>query len=247
MQPLSQSFCMFFKLNKAIFALLFFYCVATNVSVAETKSNAKEKNGEKNKVEKEINKNNDGKDNAFVGFMKTYIFPEKNPIFQDKKNELYISYYATFNTGEGEAYGVGRKHFERAVHSAQFHYAQPNKLLRVHGRLSVGVFTWHGVAGEYKHLYQAYGIEAIQEMIFGTPMLYLSAGIGPSFAMGKKGLVYGTSKGLTGFNFSSVVKIGHRFNCGAVIEIAYHHYSNGGVRAINQGLDMIGMSFGWVF
>ena len=183
----------------------------------------------------------------FSSFIKTYIFRDENPIFQKKMNEIYISYYASFNKGGGKEYGVGEKHFERAVHSAQLHYAQPNKLLRVHGRLSVGVFTWHGVTGEYRKLYRAYGIEAIQEMIFGHPMLYVSAGIGPSFALGNKGSQHGEDRGLTGFNFSSVVKIGHRFNSGAILEVAYHHYSNGGLGRTNKGLDMIGMSFGYAF
>jgi len=196
---------------------------------------------------KNTQKENKQEDSAVMSFVKTYIFPDKNPVFQNKRNELYVSYYITYNRGEGSEYGVGNKYFERAVHSAQFHYAQPDKLLRVHGRLSVGFFTWHGVKGEYRHLYKAYGIEAIQELIFGTPVLYLSAGIGPSFAMGEKGNKPGTGSGLTGFNFSSVIKIGHRFDCGAVLEVAYHHYSNGGVRIINQGLDMIGVSFGWTF
>lgn len=240
---------MFFKLNKAIFALLFFCCVATNVSIAETKSTSKEKNGEENKVEKEINKNDNSKDNAFVGFIKTYILPDKNPIFQDKKHELSISYLITFNPPNIAEYDyVSPGHFKRAVHSYQMHYSQPDKFLGLNGRLSVGVFTWYGVSGEYKHLYKAYGIELIQEFIFGTPMFYITAGIGPSYAGGKTGRMSNNRYvGLTAFNFSSVIKIGHRFDCGAVIEFAYHHYSNGSLGLVNQGLDMMGLSFGWVF
>ena len=185
-------------------------------------------------------------DNVYT-FFKKYVLTEKNPIFQDKNNEFYISYYASFNRGEGGDYGVGTKHFERFVHSAQLHYAQPNKLLRIHGRLSVGAYTWHGVAGEYRNLYKAYGIEVIQEVFFGTSDLYVSAGIGPSFAIGKKGALDGEDRGLTGFNFSSVIKIGHVFDCGMILELAYHHYSNGGLGRTNQGLDMIGVAVGYVF
>lgn len=190
---------------------------------------------------------NNKEPSKFSSFIKTYIFRDENPIFEKKMNEIYISYYASFNKGGGREYGVGEKHFERAVHSAQLHYAQPNRLLRVNGRLSVGFFTWHGVAGEYRKLYRAYGIEVIQEMTFGHPMLYVSAGIGPSFALGNKGSQHGEDRGLTGFNFSSVVKIGHRFDSGAILEIAYHHYSNGGLGKTNKGLDMIGMSVGYAF
>lgn len=179
---------------------------------------------------------------------KNIYFSRKKPIFQNKENEIYIPYYATFNKGEGKEYGVGEKHFKRAVHSYQMHYSQPDKFLGLNGRLSVGVFTWYGVSGEYKHLYKAYGIELIQEFIFGTPMFYITAGIGPSYAGGKTGRMSNNRYvGLTAFNFSSVIKIGHRFDCGAVIEFAYHHYSNGSLGLVNQGLDMMGLSFGWVF
>ena len=197
----------------------------------------------------EIKDNKKESTNAFMRFIDKYVLPEKNPIFQDKNNELYVSYYATFNKGNERIDGVGGGAFSRAVHSVQIHYAQPDKFFRVHGRLSVGLFSLFGVKGVYKDLYSAYGIEVIQEMIFGHPMLYVSAGIGPSFAMGKLGKTNDAiaKDGLTGFNFSSVVKIGHRFDCGAVVELAYHHYSNGGLGERNQGVDMIGASFGYVF
>ena len=195
----------------------------------------------------EIKDNKKESTNAFMRFIDKYVLPEKNPIFQDKEHEIYVSYYATFNNGNERIDGIGGGAFSRAVHSFAFHYSQPDKFFRVHGRLSLGGFALFGVKGVYKDLYSAYGIEVIQEMIFGHPMLYVSAGIGPSFMLGKMGKTTDDTDGLTGFNFSSVVKIGHRFDCGAIIELAYHHLSNGGLGKRNQGLDMIGLSVGYIF
>jgi len=217
-----------YKFCVRLFIFGFFLC---NIAFAEEKSNT-----------------NNKKSNIFTDFIYTYILPDKNPIFGDKQNGFDVAYYATFNKGNKRIDGVGGGAFSRAVHSFAFHYSQPDKFFRVHGRLSIGGFALFGVKDVYRDLYKAYGIEVIQELIFGNPMLYISAGIGPSFMLGKTGTTNtDDADGLTGFNFSSVVKIGHRFDCGAIIEFAYHHLSNGGLGRRNQGLDMIGLSFGYVF
>lgn len=228
---------------KKVFSSLFVFSLLCNVVFAEeTKKTEQDK-----KQNTEQNEEQKTEQNAFTRFIYKYVLPEKNPIFQDKTNSFDLAYYATYNSGNARIDGVGGGAFSRAVHSIAFHYAQPDKFFRVHGRLSVGGFVLFGVKGVYKDLYKAYGIEVIQELIFGTPMFYLSAGIGPSFMMGNMGRTANEHDGLTGFNFSSVVKIGHRFDCGAIIELAYHHLSNGGLGRRNQGLDMIGLSAGYVF
>ena len=228
------------KLRIVFYLFLISFSIFNNFSYSEEKDITK-----KNTVN--FSTKNDNINNGFLSKIANTIFPDEHPIFKDKKNELYISYNVSFNKGKKSIDGEGKGLFHRKVHSFQFHYAQPNKFLRANGRISAGFFTMHGVSGAYKDLYKAYGIELIQELVFGTSMFYITAGIGPSFMLGKTGKIDGTNHGLTGFNFSSVIRIGHRFDCGAIFELEYHHYSNGGLGKINEGIDLIGASIGYVF
>ena len=98
--------------------------------------------------------------------------------------------------------------------------------------------------------YQMYGMEIFPEIIFGNKMLYFTGGIGPSyiFATTHK-YSYDDKKGshLTPFNWSSTVGIGHRFDCGAVVEIHVKHYSNGGLGKVNSSFTSLGIVGGYTF
>ena len=218
---------------KKLFSSLFVFTLLSNIVLAEEDI--------KTEPKKEST-------NAFMRFIDKYVLPEKNPIFQDKRNEIYLSYHISADKGESEVYNVGSGAFEKYVHSFSAHYAQPYQFFRLNNRLSFGIYTFHGVAGGYEKTFKAYGVEIIQEFIFGVPMLYITAGVGLSYALGKVGQLADEGKyGVTRFNFPVVAKIGHRFDCGAILEILYKHYSNAGLGTITGELNMIGLSIGYVF
>ena len=181
----------------------------------------------------------------FSQFVKKYIITDANPAFGDKQNAFLGGVY-TRSDNEGTTYS----HTNKGVYTATIHYAQPIKIFRAHARLSAGFFTIQGAGREMKDKYQMYGMEIFPEIMFGNRTLYFTGGIGPSyiFATTHK-YSWDDKKGshLTPFNWSSTVGIGHRFDCGVVVEIHAKHYSNGGLGKFNSGFTSLGIVGGYTF
>ena len=123
-------------------------------------------------------------------------------------------------------------------------------------------YTYNGsVKGSF--LNYTIGLEGIQELIFGHKNLYFTIGVGVSyqFVLGTSNLQTNNDKfnhifhyrnpkvlwNNTLFNFVIKASIGHRFDCGLIIEINWKHYSNGGLNDANWGLNFLGGTIGYAF
>lgn len=137
-------------------------------------------------------------------------------------------------------------HRYRAAGSAAIHYSVPDKFMYVNGRLSIGLTSWHGLNGEYNKRFGALGVELIQELIFGSQMLYVTAGIGPAYMLPFEHYNKHTNMA-SQFFFAIVTNIGHRFNNGMVVEAGIKHYSNGELRTPNRGLNLVNFTVGYTF
>ena len=205
--------------------------------------------------------------NGLVKFFRNYIFSEKNQIFGDNKYGIFFTYgvsvkhdrvndiHETFEdyyrNSELEKDQNIQDNFTwsnryRAVGVTSIHYAVPDRLMHINGRLSLGFFNWHGLNSEYSKRFGAIGLEFIQEFIFGSPMIYFTMGVGPAYVFEIEG--YNRHVNMASqFFFAIVANVGHRFDNGAVIEIGWKHYSNGRLRVPNIGLDNITMTIGYTF
>lgn len=134
----------------------------------------------------------------------------------------------------------------KAVGNASLHYSVPDRLMNINGRLSLGLFSWHGLNSEYNKRFKALGIEFIQEFIFGKPMLYLTVGIGPAYVFPFKHY-NGHTNMASQFFFAIVANIGHRFDNGMVLEAGIKHYSNGETQPPNYGLNVATITLGYTF
>lgn len=195
-----------------------------------------------------------------MNFLKTYVNRDENPIFKDKthmvgviatydiygfEKERIVSYY--YINEQDILYSYKQK--ERQLGTIAIHYSRANKLFGLNGRYSVGLYSMFGKDYNFwqKGKIQTFGIEGIQELIIGHPMLYITLGIGISYMMGQMGLPEG-QEGLTGFNFVPVATIGHRFDSGLVLELIYKHYSNGNdYIGRNSAVDSVGLAIRYVF
>jgi hypothetical protein len=154
-------------------------------------------------------------------------------------------------------------------------YSRPNKFWDINGRFSIGIFTWlmkqnidtiydmdlNTWAQGWLYNYTI-GFEAIQEAIFGHKNLYFTLGFGVSYQIVihssieidkdyyKRMWNYYKPKILwNNSNFNWVIKasIGHRFDCGLILEVNWKHYSNGNLGSYNWGLNFFGGTIGYVF
>ena len=207
--------------------------------------------------------------NSLVKFFRNYIFSEKNQIFGDNKYGIFFTYgvsvkhdrvneihqtfedYYRINSELEKDLTFIQDNFNwsnryRAVGVASIHYAVPDRLMHVNGRLSLGFFNWHGLNSTYNKRFGAIGLEFIQEFIFGSPMIYFTMGVGPAYVFEIEG--YNRHVNMASqFFFAIVANVGHRFDNGAVIEVGWKHYSNGRLRVPNIGLDNITMTIGYTF
>ena len=134
----------------------------------------------------------------------------------------------------------------RAAGSAAIHYSVPDKFMYINGRLSVGLTSWHGLNSEYNKRFGALGVELIQELIFGSSMLYITAGVGPAYMLPFNHYNKHTNMA-SQFFFAIVANVGHRFNNGMVVEAGIKHYSNGELRTPNRGLNLVNFTIGYTF
>lgn len=134
----------------------------------------------------------------------------------------------------------------RAAGSASIHYSVPDKFMYANGRLSIGLTSWHGLNSEYNKRFGALGVELIQELIFGSQMLYVTAGVGPAYMFPFEHYNKHTNMA-SQFFFAIVANIGHRFNNGMVVEAGIKHYSNGELRTPNRGLNLVNFTIGYTF
>ena len=208
--------------------------------------------------------------NGIVKFFRNYIFSEKNQIFGNNRYGIFFTYgvsakhdrvddightfedyFANSELEKGMSINTTANDFNwtdryRAVGVTSIHYAVPDRLMHVNGRLSLGFFNWHGLNSEYSKRFGAIGLEFIQEFIFGSPMIYFTMGVGPAYVFEIEG--YNRHVNMASqFFFTIVANIGHRFDNGAVVEIGWKHYSNGRLRVPNIGLDNITMTIGYTF
>lgn len=218
-------------------------------------------------TEQSIHQNNANQaPNRLTTFFKEYIFGDKNQIFDNSRYGIFITYGISvrhdrvndinetfedyYRNSELEKYNDNKtftwEDRYRAVGVASIHYAVPNRLMWVNGRMSIGFFNWHGLNNEYTKRFGAIGLEFIQEFVFGTSMVYFTMGVGPAYIFEIEG--YNRHMNMASqFFFTIVANIGHRFDNGAIIEIGWKHYSNGRLRIPNIGLDNITLTIGYTF
>ena len=106
------------------------------------------------------------------------------------------------------------------------------------------------------------GFEAIQEVIFGHQNLYLTAGFGVSYMFVVEQHVNFANQTLmdyinnnmqkqlwnnSEFNWVATASLGHRFDCGLVLEATVKHYSNFSLYAYDRRFVYLGLKIGWVF
>ena len=214
-------------------------------------------------------KTNSVNKNIVSEFFNSYVFREENQIFLDKKYGVFFTYGIALNRDDPSTI---KEHFEkyyinenveypfsndldtninwpnrhRMVGITAIYYAVPDKIMHVNGRMSIGLFNWHGLTSEYNKRFGALGIEFIQEFIFGAPMLYITAGVGPAYVFEIPG--YNKHMNMASqFFFTIIAKIGHRFDNGMAVEIGWKHYSNGRLRVPNVGLDTLALTIGYTF
>ena len=218
-------------MKKLFVGLMCYLLIVANVLADDAKTNNNEKQNQ----------------NVFVNFIKNWVFTEENPIFRDKTHMLGVDYSNSF--GDHKAPGIGARYLQ----SMSFQYSRPNGFFGIHGRYTVGIFTLFGddtVAKYYgnKYSYSAFGVEFLQELIAGNKYIYLSAGIGPAIIVsGNRKTNRNEPFGFSVLNFASRVAIGHRFDCGLVLEFMLKHYSSGGLGDVNNGTTMYAVAMRYVF
>ena len=147
-------------------------------------------------------------------------------------------------------------------------YSLPTRFARLNGRLSFGAIFYylqqninHDIAsGEFTGF--GSGFEVIQEIILGHKNLYFTVGLGiatfQNFKTSAKtdnedyndilnSSTYPLLWNNSCANFAVKASIGHRFNCGLIIEANFKHYSNGMLSEYNWGFNYIGGTIGWTF
>ncbi len=208
------------------------------------------------------------KENIFKSFFKNYIFNEENQVFGKKKYGVFLTYgisinrdkkasptgYSSFDEYDPEnktwnSYKWNGEYRYRAVGTFSIHYSTPSKLMGINGRFSFGLFSWHGLNSEYRNRFGSVGIELIYEWIFGSPMFYITAGVGPAYVFPFSPFEhYNKHTNMSSqFFFALATNVGHRFKNGMIVEVGLKHYSNGDLRAPNVGLNVATITIGRVF
>ena len=210
---------LFMTMKKRIFVLLFVVLVF-NLSIV----NAEEQQSVINKTTKDGVKT---EKSWFGKVVDTIITTEKNQIFGDKVHQLSVSYYE--HSGQ------------RNIHQFVLSYARANQLFGVHGRYNGEIFYLFGKDRKLHHDYGVFGFQITQDVIIGTPMLYITGGLGASYFCGNK------IGDMTAFEFIQQLSMGHRFDNGIVVEFVYRHYTNLGLADKNHPLNMLGATFKYTF
>ena len=202
--------------------------------------------------------------NKISKWFHTYLSPDKNPVFLDKKHLIGFTYGYDVDRRWALIGDITRAQ-SREMHTLSIGYSRGFKFLCFNGRYTLGLFSWLGydpkaVGGDFK--YRTLGIEFIPEIIIGTQMLYITAGVGASYVFYGKTSYDSTNRldntihnsadgvrkdGLTYFNWVITASIGHRFDNGLVLELLWKHYSNGQLGDVNYDLNFIGMSVKYAF
>ena len=198
--------------------------------------------------------------NKISKWFHTYLSPDKNPVFLDKKHLIGFTYGYDIDRRWALIGDITRAQ-SREMHTLSIGYSRGFKFFCFNGRYTLGLFSWLGydpkaVGGDFK--YRTLGIEFIPEIIIGTKMLYITAGVGASYVFYGEtsynstnplhNTINNTTKdGLTYFNWVITASIGHRFDNGLVLELLWKHYSNGQLGDVNYDLNFIGMSVKYAF
>ena len=258
------------KKEKIFFYILSFFLLNDNFLYATENNNIQQMEKQVEKEESRRFKE------TFKTFIKSYIFTKENQIFRQNKYGVFFTYGVSVNKNKkgtliditdtaGKIYENDTDFIEyntetklyykykwngkykyKAVGNASLHYSVPDRLMHINGRLSLGFFSWHGLNTEYNHRFKALGIEFIQEFIFGTPMFYLTVGIGPAYVFPFKHYNSHTNMA-SQFFFAIVANIGHRFDNGMILEAGIKHYSNGETQPPNYGLNVATITLGYTF
>ena len=130
---------------------------------------------------------------------------------------------------------------QRDIHQFVLSYARANQLFGVHGRYTGEIFYLFGKDKKLNNNYGAFGFQITQDIIIGTPMLYITGGLGASYFCGNK------MGDMTGFEFIQQLSMGHRFDNGIVVEFVYRHYTNFGMADRNHPLNMLGATLRYTF
>ena len=106
------------------------------------------------------------------------------------------------------------------------------------------------------------GFETMQEVIFGHQNLYLTVGFGVSYMFVVEQHVNFANQLLNDyinnnmqkqlwnnseFNWVATASLGHRFDCGLVVEATVKHYSNFSLYAYDRRFVYLGLKIGYVF
>jgi len=207
---------MIYKLFLITFLL---FCNTYHFAISKEKDNAKQKieeienkkdDNKKNKQNIEQNKTEKNKENGFTKFIKNYILPDENQIFENKVH--LISIFGGYDYGKFDnvkwlstkVYGDVRIYDEYSYEGKRkngeiaISYSLPTKFWWFNGRFSIGLFTWimnQNIENEYRgiitngsFLNHTLGFEMVEELIFGHPNLYFTFGFGVSYQ-----IVLGTS------------------------------------------------------
>lgn len=214
--------------------------------------------------EQEINKQQTSTKSAVKNFVEKWIFPENNPAFGEDGHSIGIQYgYDIGKFLDGSAGNAENK----IIHHAAIQYSAPIKFLGVHGRTHLGLGYLYGQDYWAVNLdegkYNTPLFELIQEVIVGSKYLYLFVGVGVSWVVNapqnyemqevwrKKNHSedpYNYQRGgLTNFNIPLTIGIGHRFDCGVVLELGWKHYSNGHVAEYNSAVNTIAVGLRYTF
>ena len=100
---------------------------------------------------------------------------------------------------------------------------------------------------QWNYKYRLFGVEIIQEIIFGHPNLYITFGAGISYIFLNNGNFAKPLPHNSLLNAVLTASIGHRFNNGMAIEAVWKHYSNGELSKVNRGINSFGMAIRYAF
>ena len=175
----------------------------------------------------EIQSANKTSNNKIVNTIKDIFVPEKNQIFGDTIHQVGITYF--------EHYG------QRSLHMINLSYSRQNQLFGLKGRYNGEILYLFGRDKKQHIDYGAFAFQVIQEVIFGRPMFYITAGLGVNYFCGTK------IGDMTNFNFITQLSAGHRFDNGLIIEFVYRHYTNFNFSSNNHPLNLFGASIKYTF
>jgi len=208
-------------------------------------------------------KNKQKQSSKTLSFVDKWLIPEHNPAFGKDGHSIGIQYGYDFSNWL--SYNIGNEE-NKMIHLGVIQYSSANKFLGVHGRTSIGIGYLYGQdywavnADEGK--YNTPLFEVLQEAVVGNK-IYIYAGIGVSWVVRapqnyemqgiwkqknhtdiKKNYQKG---GITNLNIPLTIGVGHRFDCGVVLELAWKHYSNGHVADYNSAINTIAIGLRYTF